>query len=86
MCALFFSAGSAAASVVEALSLPELVKRSEHVVVATPGERMGRRSGNLIVTDVELRIDEALKGGTKRGETLVATLLGGVTEGLGLKV
>ena len=83
--ALLYS-GSAAASVVEALSLSELVKRSEHVVLATAGERMGRRSGNLIVTDVQLRIEEALKGGTQPGDTLIATLLGGVSEGVGLKV
>lgn len=76
----------ASASVVEALSLAELIKRSEHVVVATPGERMGRRSKNLIVTDVQLKIDESLKGGSKHGDTLIATLLGGVAEGVGLKV
>jgi hypothetical protein len=76
----------ASASVVEALSLVELVKRSEHVVLATPGERMGRRSKNLIVTDVQLKIDDGLKGGSKRGETLVATLLGGVVDGVGLSV
>ena len=86
LCAALFGARPAAASVVEALSLLELVKRSEHVVVATAGERMGRRSGNLIVTDVQLTIDEGLKGGAKRGETLVATLLGGVAEGVGLQV
>jgi len=86
LCALIFGAGPASASVVEALSLVELVKRSEHVVVATAGERMGRRSGNLIVTDVQLTIAEGLKGGAKRGDTLVATLLGGVAEGVGLQV
>jgi hypothetical protein len=72
--------------VVEALSLSELVKRSEHVVLATAGEHMGRRSGNLIVTDVQLKIDEGFKGGSKPGDTLIATLLGGVNEGVGLKV
>jgi len=89
-CAILLSAllrpSGAAASVVEALSLSELVKRSEHVVLATAGERMGRRSGNLIVTDVELQIEEGLKGGAKSGDTLIATLLGGVSEGVGLKV
>lgn len=84
--ALIFGAAPASASVVEALSLVELVKRSEQVVVATPGERMGRRSGNLIVTDVQLTIAEGLKGGAKPGDTLVVTLLGGVAEGVGLQV
>jgi len=86
LCAVLLSARTAAASVVEALSLAELVKRAEQVVVATPGEHMGRRSGNLIVTDVQLRVDEALKGGAKPGDTLIATLLGGVADGVGLKV
>lgn len=84
--ALLGGIGAARASVVEALSLAELVERAEHVVVATAGERMGRRSGNLIVTDVALRVDEGLKGGSKRGDTLVATLLGGELDGLGLTV
>lgn len=86
LCALLLGAQTAAASVVEALSLADLVKRSEHVVVATAGERMSRRNGNVIVTDVQLKIDEGLKGGSQRGDTLIATLLGGVTEGLGLQV
>jgi hypothetical protein len=85
-CAVLLSAHPAAASVVEALSLSELVKRSEHVVLATAGEHMGRRSGNLIVTDVQLKVDEGFKGGSKPGDTLIATLLGGVNEGVGLKV
>jgi hypothetical protein len=86
LCAALLGAQTAAASVVEALSLLELVKRSEHVVLATPGERMGRRSKNLIVTDVQLKIDDGLKGGSKRGDTLVATLLGGVVDDVGLSV
>lgn len=86
LCGLLLGARTAAASVVEALSLAELVKRSEQVVVATPGEHMGRRSGNLIVTDVQLRVDEGLKGSAKRGDTLIATLLGGVADGVGLQV
>lgn len=89
LCTLLLGALGAAkvsASVVEALSLVELVKRAEHVVVATAGERMGRRSKNLIVTDVQLKIDEGIKGGSKRGDTLIATLLGGVADGVGLSV
>jgi len=84
--AALLSAGPARASVVEALSLSELVKRSHHVVVATAGERMSRRSGNLIVTDVHLRVNEALKGGAQVGDSLIATLLGGASDGVGLNV
>lgn len=76
----------ARASVVQALSLAELVAQSEHIVVALPGERQSRATGRLFVTDVSVRVLQSLKGDSKPGEMLVATLLGGVVDGVGLKV
>jgi hypothetical protein len=72
--------GLARASVVQALTLPELVKAAELVLVATPGERQARMTDRLIYTDVSLRVGQALKGKVKSGDTVVATLMGGTLD------
>jgi hypothetical protein len=77
---------SAQASVVEKLGLPELVSRSEYVVLAQVESAEARRAGKYIVTDVTLRVTKSLKGSAQPGTTLVATHLGGVVGGVGLSV
>ncbi|MFI5308880.1 MAG: hypothetical protein ACHQ53_16095 [Polyangiales bacterium] len=77
----------ARASVVLALGLEDLTRKADVIalVVATEQQsRMQPRSG-LIVTDVSLRVEQALKG-SKSGQTLVATLLGGKLDGVALQV
>ena len=60
---------SAAASVVIALDLGELVHEADQVLVVTALREEARREaqGGLIVTDVELRVEEALKGAARAG-------------------
>jgi hypothetical protein len=74
------AAAAARAIVVQALTLPELVKASELVLVATPGERQARMTNKLIFTDVSLHVAQALKGNAKSGDTVVATLMGGTLD------
>lgn len=77
---LAWAAQPARASVVQALTLPEMVAASELIVVATPGERQARMTNRLIFTDVSLRVSQALKGSAQSGQTVVATLLGGTID------
>jgi hypothetical protein len=72
-----------------ALSLPELVSASDQIVVARAVAQSSRYRSDgqrVIVTDVELRVIESLKGNTKPGATLVSTQLGGSVGNLGLNV
>jgi hypothetical protein len=71
-----------------AADLPQLVKMSDLVVLAKAESRVSRKqeSSGLIVTDVRLRVQSALKGGTKPGEAITATLLGGTIGDVGLHV
>lgn len=93
-CALAFcvlapaTSPSARASVSLALSLADLVKRADHIVIARAGEQQARwhHNGKLIVTDVSLRVESVLKGDAQPGGTLVATVLGGKLEHLALQV
>lgn len=93
LCPLLLSLGlllssSAGASVSRALSLADLVSKAEYIVVARAGQRHSRwhANGKLIVTDVDLRIERALKGDTRPGEEIIATVLGGAVDGLGMQV
>jgi len=77
----------ARASVVRALSLAEMVKESTVIVLGEVGERQARRGPKqLIVTDVSVEIQEALKGGVRPGESLVVTVMGGALDGVALQV
>ena len=71
-----------------ALDLTGLVRGSERIVVATALSRSARRDthSRYLVTDVELRVDEALKGDGHGGERFVVTRLGGRVDGLALQV
>ncbi|HEY8431329.1 MAG TPA: hypothetical protein VIL20_23275 [Sandaracinaceae bacterium] len=80
-------ASSAHATISEALSLEELVRRADHVVVATAiGERARRDARGRIVTDYTVRVDEVMKGDARPGATLVMTRLGGVLGDVGMRV
>jgi len=82
------AAPRARASVVQALSLEELTRNADLVIVAVPTEQHSRLDldGKMIVTDVNLRVDEVLKGPVKRASNVVATLLGGRLDQLALQV
>lgn len=94
LCALVLGALVAAAlgrpaqaSTVHALSLQEMTRRADVIAVTVAREAQARRehNGALIVTDVALEVETALKG-VKAGERIVATVLGGVLDGLALQV
>ena len=80
--------GTALASVVKALSLEELTKKADLIVVGVGAEAQARRNddGRLIVTDVSVDVQQVLKGAAKPGEDVIVTLLGGNLDGLGLRV
>jgi hypothetical protein len=86
--ALAALAGGANAATLLAADLAQLVRMSDYVVLAKAESRVSRKqeSSGLIVTDVKLRVQIPLKGSTKAGETLTATLLGGSIGAIGLHV
>lgn len=71
--------GTARAATLYAADLAQLVRMSDYVVLAKAESRAPRKveSTGLIVTDVKLRVTLPLKGATKAGDALTATLLGG---------
>jgi hypothetical protein len=87
---LGLSAGSrtARASVVAALSLEDLTRKADLIVLGVPSEQQARLhiDGKLIVTDVSVQVQDVLKGSAKRGQTVVATVLGGRLDDLALQV
>lgn len=76
------------ASTVRALSLADLTRKAEVIVVGVPEEAQSRRhvDGKLLVTDVSVRVERVLEGTAKPGESLVVTLLGGELDGVALSV
>lgn len=80
-------AGLARATIVEALSLSDLVERSEHVVVASCVDiRSHRDASRRIVTDYTLQLEEVMRGPAHSGDTLVMRSLGGVEGDIGMHV
>jgi hypothetical protein len=81
-------AGTARASVVQALSIEQLTSKADEILIAVPTEQRARRheGGKLIVTDVSLRVESVLKGKSKVGKTARATVLGGTLDGVALQV
>jgi hypothetical protein len=79
---------AAEASVVKALSLEELTRKSNEILVGMATEQQSRRhiDGKLIVTDFSFHVEDVLKGESKRGEPAIITVLGGKLDGLGLQV
>ena len=78
----------ALASVVQALSLEDLTRKADVIVVGVAGEAQSRRNadGRLIVTDVSVTVQDVLKGPAKQGDDVFVTLLGGELDGLALRV
>jgi hypothetical protein len=81
-------AGSVRAAVVRALDLAQLTERSRHIVIAVAESEQARwdKPHVHIVTDVTLKVEQSLKGGSAPGARLVATRLGGQLEQLALTV
>src|SRR5262245_33202470 len=69
-----------------ALDLPELVRQSDYVVVASALRESSRYADKLIVTDFELKVITSMKGSAKPGATLIATEMGGAVDRVGLNV
>ncbi|MFW6050592.1 MAG: hypothetical protein ACODAU_05430 [Myxococcota bacterium] len=76
----------AAASVAEAMDLEELVHEADEIVLGTVMQRRSRWEGRHIVTDVTLRVSEALEGRARPGGRLVVTHLGGEVGDVGMRV
>jgi hypothetical protein len=76
------------ASTVRALSLAELTRKAELIVVGTPQRAQSRRhvDGRLLVTDVSVLVEKVQKGTVKPGDSLVVTVLGGELDGVALSV
>lgn len=74
---------AAHASTAIALSVEDLVDRSETVVVGIPKSKTSRWEGGRIVTYTTVAIDTAVAGGKKAGESLVVRTLGGQVDGIG---
>lgn len=78
---------TARASIVDAMSLEELARAADVVLVArVEGQRAHYDAQGRIVTDVTLRVDECLHGGLVRGAEVTAQRLGGEVGDLGLRV
>lgn len=81
-----FDARPASASTAIALSLDDLVEKSEVVVVATPTSKTARWEDGHIVTYTTIAVDAPIGGATKAGDALVVRTLGGVVDKIGQKV
>jgi hypothetical protein len=79
----------ASASLVLALSLEDMTRRADVIALVSAVGTQARRekNGSLIVTDVSLQVETALKGrGLEPGSRIVATVLGGKLDDLALQV
>ncbi|MBI2395713.1 MAG: hypothetical protein HYV09_39470 [Deltaproteobacteria bacterium] len=76
---------AAHASTAIALSVEDLVDRSETVVVGIPKSKTSRWEGGRIITYTTVAIDTAVAGagGKKAGESIVVRTLGGTVDGIG---
>ncbi len=77
----------ARASVVEALDLATLVADADVIVVAEAvAEQAHYDELGRIVTDFEMRVERTEKGPYREGETVVVRRLGGVVDGIGMRI
>lgn len=76
-------ASTAHASTAIALSVEDLVDRSEQLVVGVPKSKASRWEGGRIVTYTTVAIDTSVGGSKKAGETVVVRTLGGQVDGIG---
>lgn len=74
---------TAHASTAIALSLPELVEKSESVIVGIPKSKVSRWESGRIVTYTTVAIDTAVAGTGKAGDSLIVRTMGGVVDEIG---
>ncbi len=75
--------GTAEASTVVAMTLPDLVDKSDLVFVGIPKSRVSRWEGGRILTYTTVAVDQAIGGNVKAGGTVVVRTYGGVVDGIG---
>ena len=81
------AAAPASATMSEALSLDQLVGGADHIVVAVAtSSRSQFDSQGRIVTDVEMQVEDSMKGSSAAGHILVVRRLGGYVGDLGMLV
>ena len=76
----------AEASAVIALTLDDLVDKSDVVVLVTPKSRTARWEAGRIVTYTTVVVDGAIGGGPAAGDSLVVRTMGGIVGDIGQKV
>jgi hypothetical protein len=77
----------ARATISEALSLRDLVREAQHVVLATAVDaRVQRDARGRIVTDYTVRVEDVMKGDARGGGTLVMRALGGAIGDIGMHI
>ena len=76
------------ATIIVALDLPDLVKRARTVFVgrAVKTRMHWTADRKHIVTDTTFKVDQALRGGTRAGGQVTVRTLGGVVNGIGMRV
>ncbi len=84
--ALSLGEGAAQASTSIALTVQDLVDRSDAIVVAIPKSRVSRWESGKIVTYTTVSIDTSVSGAGKAGDTFVVRTLGGTVDKLGQQV
>lgn len=87
MLALLLFASPALATIVEALSLRELVRASSLIVIGqVESQRARYDEQGRIVTDVTLRVEESLHGAVARSSRITIERLGGAVGDIGMHV
>lgn len=74
---------SASATTVVPITVEQLSRRADAVIVATVRSTRARWEGRLIVTDCELEVRMAMKGELSAGQTLTLRVPGGVMGDIG---
>jgi hypothetical protein len=81
------SAPSARASVVQALDLAGLVANAHVIVLGkTVAQQSHYDAHGRIVTDIEVIVESCEKGGLQAGESVLIRRLGGVVNGVGMRI
>lgn len=87
LCACLLAASPrAVATTVVPVTVAELTRRSEDVVVGTVRAANSRWHGGFIVTDCEVVVEAALKGASLPRATVFVRVAGGVVGGIGQHV
>ena len=77
----------ARASMIEALDLAALTETAEEVILArVVAQDSHYDEHGRIVTDVEMLVEQAEKGSAQQGKTVIVRRLGGVVNGVGMRI